>query len=212
MASFYALPLIFKIQLKPLLKVSVISQMKVFQGQKPIPLQMWRSKLQKTNLEAGHFKELWFSSLFLSKRRSKQSHTTAKPMPSVWKPYFKHKQNQTLHMPSLSNICQNISEYLLLESQCGQAKEAKKPFGKSLAFLHWPALTLCPVIAVHPVHSTWGCYTTLFLPLCIYYPNNLTCFFFQNSGILQSIFVKQVFQPLPYHDTHSKSDYLYGTA
>lgn len=42
---------------------------------------------------------------FLSKRRSKQSHTTAKPMPSVWKPYFKHKQNQTLHMPSLPNIC-----------------------------------------------------------------------------------------------------------
>lgn len=42
---------------------------------------------------------------FCSKRRSKQSHTTAKPMPSVWKPYFKHKQNQTLHMPSLPNIC-----------------------------------------------------------------------------------------------------------
>lgn len=30
------------------------------------------------------------------------------------------------------------------ESQCGQAKEAKKPDVKSWAFLHWPASTLFP--------------------------------------------------------------------
>ena len=82
----------------------------------------------------------------LSTKRSKQSHTTAKPMPSVWKSYFKHKQNQTLHMPPLLNICQNVSEYLLLECQCGQVKKAKKkkqktnptgsPSNSSRAFFH----------------------------------------------------------------------------
>lgn len=81
---------------------------------------------------------------FLRKKRSKQSHTIAKPMPSVWKSYFKHKQNQTLHMPSLPNICKNISEYLLLESQCGQVKEAKQPHRKSPAHPPWSSSTLCP--------------------------------------------------------------------
>lgn len=102
-----------------------------------------------------------------SNRRSKQSHAAAKAMPSEWKLYFKHKQNQALHMPSLLNS----SELFIIEVSVVKEKRQLCPEGKSLASLLW--------FASHPARHQQHTRPSFCLHLCTH---DFTRHFSKNLG------------------------------